>query len=67
VIVKGRLKTTGTGGHFNGGVVAANIDLDQNSILGNAVITYSSCAVTKALTATAGGAPLRERSWVNLY
>ena len=67
VIVKGRLKTTGTGGHFNGGVIAANIDLDQNDILGNAVISYSSCALIKTLNATAAGAPLRERSWVNLF
>lgn len=67
VIVRGRLKTQGTGGHFNGGVIAANIDLDQNDVLGNAVINYSSCAVIKALQNTAPAAPLRSRSWVNLW
>lgn len=67
VIVKGRLSTQGTGGHFNGGVIAANINLDQNDVLGNAVITFSSCAVIKALQNTAAAAPLRSRSWVNLY
>lgn len=67
IIVRGYLKTTGTGGHFNGGVIAANVDLDQNTVLGDAVINYSSCALLKALTASASGDMLRERSWINLY
>jgi hypothetical protein len=67
VIVKGALSTQGTGGHFNGGVIAANINLDQNNVLGDAVITYSSCALERALQASAQGDLLRERSWVNLY
>lgn len=67
VIVKGTLSTQGTGGHFNGGVTAANVELDQNTVLGNAVVNYSSCAVLRALTASASGALLRERSWINLY
>jgi hypothetical protein len=67
VLVKGILSTQGTGGHFNGGVVAANVNLDQNDILGNAVISYSSCALTKALANSAPAAPLRSRSWANLY
>jgi len=67
VIVKGALKTQGTGGHFNGGVIAANISLEQNDVLGNAVISFSSCAVMRALQNTAAAAPLRSRSWVNLY
>ena len=67
VIVRGRLKTQGTGGHFTGGVIAANVDLDQNSILGDAVISYSSCAVVRALRNSAPAALFRERSWANLY
>jgi hypothetical protein len=67
VIVRGVLNTQGTGGHFNGGVIAANINLDQNTVLGDAVITYSSCALQRALQASAQGSLLRERSWVNLY
>jgi hypothetical protein len=67
VIIRGKLKTQGTGGHFNGGVIAANIELDQNDVLGNAVVNYSSCAVIKALQNTAPAAPLRSRSWANLY
>lgn len=67
VIVKGMLKTTGTGGHFNGGVLAANVSLEQNTVLGNAVINFSSCALIKALTYTAPGALMKERSWVSVY
>jgi hypothetical protein len=67
VLVRGTLSTQGTGGHFNGGVVAANVDLDQNTVLGNAVINFSSCAVAKALQNSAPAAPLRSRSWANLY
>jgi hypothetical protein len=67
VLVKGAFKTAGTGGHFNGGVIAANVDLDDNSVTGDAIINYSYCAVTRALQASAPGALLRDRSWVNLY
>lgn len=67
VIVKGSLKTTGTGGHFNGGVIARNVDLEQETILGAAVINYSSCAISKALSSSAAGAPMRERGWVSMY
>ena len=67
VLVKGTLSTQGTGGHFQGGVIAANVNLDQNTVLGNAVINYSSCALAKALQNSAPAAPLRSRSWANLY
>jgi hypothetical protein len=66
VIVKGHLKTTGTGGHFNGGVIAADVDLEPNSILGGALINYNSCALMKALTNSAVGGLMNERGWVNL-
>jgi hypothetical protein len=65
--VKGSLKTSGTGGHFNGGVMAANVDLEQNTLLGNAVIHYSSCALTKALNGLATPTFARGRSWTELY
>ena len=67
VLIRGTLETTGTGGHFNGGVIAANVDLDQNTVLGDAVVNYSSCALAKALKNSAQGALLRDRSWINLY
>lgn len=67
VLVKGTVSTQGTGGHFNGGVIAADVNLDQNTVLGDAVINFSSCALIRILTATANGSIVRERSWVNLY
>jgi hypothetical protein len=67
VIVRGFIKTTGTGGHFNGGVIAGNVQLEQNTILGNAVVHYSSCAMTRALNASAQGAQMRERGWFGAH
>lgn len=72
VLVKQTLSTAGTGGHFNGGVIAANTDLCQSSscassVMGNAVINYSSCALIRAMNNTANGSVLKQRSWVTLY
>ena len=67
VIVTGHLKTTGTGGHFTGGVLAQNVDLEQNTVLGNAVITFSSCASSYAMKAVASPILANGRSWVDLY
>ena len=63
VIVRGSLKTTGTGGHFNGGVMAANVDLEQNVVLGDAVISFSSCAIERALRGSATLRPVATRAW----
>jgi len=72
VLVSQTLTTAGTGGHFNGGVIAANTDLcTSNScdtqIMGNAVISYSSCALIKALNKSATVMPMGQRSWLHLY
>lgn len=67
VLVRGTINTQGTGGHFNGGVIAANVNLDQNVVLGDAVINFSSCALIRATTASATAVRLRNRSWVSLY
>lgn len=67
VIVKGYVKTTGTGGHVNGALMAANVDLDQTTVLGDALVQYSSCAIDMALHASAPGRLLRSRGWVAAY
>ncbi len=67
VIVKGTVTTQGTGGHFNGGVMASNLYDSTDVILGNAMVTYSSCALFKALSANSPGRWLRQRSWVDLF
>ena len=69
VFVKGELTTQGTGGHFNGGVVAANVNFGTSTVLGNAVVSYSSCAVERAIlnnSALTRVRPLEMRSWVDL-
>jgi hypothetical protein len=67
VIVRGTLRTAGEGGHFNGGVLAANVELDQNVVLGNAVISYSKCAILKALNGSAIPTTAIERAWYEVY
>jgi len=48
-------------------VIAGNVIAGKNSFSGNASISYSFCAIDRALRAGALSKPLRERSWVNLY
>jgi hypothetical protein len=69
VVVRGELSTAGTGGHVHGGLIAANVNLDTSTVLGNAVVQYSSCAVTRAVLNNSRltfAVPLSERSWVDL-
>lgn len=68
VIVRGRLITQGTGGHFNGAVMAANVNLAENSVLGNAVVNYSSCAVESALSnIPAPPKTVQHRAWTESF
>jgi hypothetical protein len=66
VIVLGHVTTAGTGGHFNGGLMAADVNLELNTVLGNAVVTYSSCAISRALNGSSSGRFMKERRWVDL-
>lgn len=67
VVVRGALKSAGNGNKFNGGVLAANVLLDDNSIIGTVDVLYSQCAVQRAQQAAAAGSPLRSRGWVQLF
>jgi hypothetical protein len=71
VFVTGTLSTSGTGGDgskFYGGVIAGNVALDDlTKLAGGAEVTYSSCALHRALQNSATPAALAERSWVQLY
>lgn len=70
VIVRGNLTIAGSFGNptrLSGGVIAANVSAGENFFGGNASITYSFCAVDRALRGGALSKPLRERSWVSLY
>jgi Tfp pilus assembly protein PilX len=71
VFVTGTLSTSGNksqGAKFYGGVIAGNVALDDlTKLAGGALVTYSSCAIKRALDNTATPGPLAERSWVQLY
>jgi hypothetical protein len=69
VIAKGAVKTAGGGtgqGHFWGAIMAENVDLDINSVTGNAVLNYSACAIAAVLQATSSAAPMRSRGFTGL-
>jgi hypothetical protein len=69
-LVKGHMKTAGGGSteaHFWGAVMAENVDLELNSLTGNATLNYSKCAVVQALNMTGIVAPERSRGWSALY
>ncbi|HEX2218764.1 MAG TPA: hypothetical protein VHG35_08150, partial [Gemmatimonadales bacterium] len=71
VFVTGTLSTTGNSGQgakFFGGVIAGNVSLDDlTKLAGGALVSYSSCAIKRALQNSATPSPLAERSWVQLY
>ncbi len=70
LIVRGRMRTAGGGAgsiHFRGAVMAANVDLDDNRLGGNAQIQYSSCVLQRAQTAAGIGSQLRSRGWLQLF
>jgi hypothetical protein len=71
VYVTGTLSSEGNknqGAKFYGGVIAGNVALDDVSkMAGQALVSYSSCAIKRALQNSSTPAPLGERSWVQLY
>jgi hypothetical protein len=69
-IMQGDLKTSGGGSteaHFWGGTLSKNADLSVQNLSGKATLNYSSCALTKALQATAMPAMMRSRGWTQLF
>ena len=70
MLVQGSLKTAGGGStdaHFYGAVMASNVDLELNSLSGNATLQYSKCAVTNAMEGTQVVTPVRSRAWAQLF
>ena len=71
VFVTGTLSTSGNSGQgakFFGGVIAGNVALDDlTKLAGGALVSYSSCALKRALQNSATPTMLAERSWVQLY
>lgn len=68
IIVLGEIRTNGTNNKVTGAVLASNATLgDITSFIGDPEIGYSSCAVAAALTNSARGKYLNDRSWVQVY
>ena len=69
VIVKGALSVTGngSGARFIGGVMAENVYLDDSKMAGNAVVSYSTCAISKAVAGSARPVFDSERGWIDMY
>jgi Tfp pilus assembly protein PilX len=67
VIVQGRIRSTGTGGHIFGGLMAANADFSVSLLSGNSVVNFSTCAINRALRGSARASAIRERSWAQAY
>jgi len=69
-IIQGDLSTSGGGvseAHFWGGVLARNAMVSTTSLSGKATLNYSSCAIKKALQATALPTVLVSRGWSQVY
>jgi hypothetical protein len=70
VVVRGTVRTTGTGAGVFGVLMAANVLLDDDvasTVLGKSYVQYSSCAVAHALSASAMLAPVKERAWIEVF
>jgi Tfp pilus assembly protein PilX len=68
ILVKGSFKITGTGAKVFGSVIAQNgATVDDNTISGNTQITYSTCAISRALNGVAYLRPASTRAWTQLY
>jgi hypothetical protein len=71
VVVLGEIRIPGTGGHINGTVIAyGQGDLNStNTTLGNALVQYSSCGISRAVLGNsklARSIPVANRSWLDI-
>lgn len=70
VIVKGKFSVTGnnnSGARFYGGVMAENVDLIDSKMAGNAVVNFSSCAISRAVNGSATPMFDPTRGWIEMY
>lgn len=69
IIIQGEFQTRGSGNRIIGAVMAANADIQQQTVGGSSEVTYSKCAVQRSILNNASlsrARPLSERSWVDL-
>lgn len=69
IIVQGSFETQGSGNRILGGVMASNVDFENQALTGTAVVSYSGCSVERAVLNNKNltrARPLAQRSWVDL-
>lgn len=66
IVVRGTVTTSGTNS-VSGALAAANVFGGTNSVLGTALITYSSCAINKALQTAIPPKRIVERAWMEVF
>ena len=69
IIVQGNFETQGNGNRIIGAVMAGNGLLDDQSITGGSEVTYSKCAIQRAILNNASlsrARPIAQRSWLDL-
>lgn len=67
IIVRGKIKMTGTGNKLTGAVLAEGVDANTGgSIGGDATVRYSKCAIENAMFAAATPSPVG-RGWSQIY
>jgi len=69
IIVQGTFETQGSGNRVYGGVMASNASFNSQSLVGGSVVSYSSCAVERAVLSNDNltrARPLAQRTFVDL-
>jgi hypothetical protein len=69
VIVQGSFETQGSGNRILGGVMASNVDLTEQSLVGGSQVQYSTCALERAILGNDGltrARPLTIRIFIDL-
>jgi len=67
IIVRGQMKITGTGNKINGAILTEGVNVaTAGSIAGNAAVSYSRCAIDRAVTGSAVPLAL-SRGYAQLY
>lgn len=68
IIVRGELQISGTGNKVSGAILAEGASVTSSgAVSGDVDITYSACAIEKAIGGATLAQPLHQRSWAQVY
>ena len=64
IIVRGKMHISGTGNKITGAILAEGANVNTSgAVSADVEITYSTCAIDKAISGSSLGHPLYQRSW----